>query len=159
MKTIRNYIERAKKLKSWMPPRVEILLQQLGKVDIRLRKSMKLKPSHLDLMIENLIEAGNDIKLIDWEYSANADFRFDLAMFSFKGGLDKSGDELLIKTYYGKNRPELYAELQAMKAVVCFREASWAILQRAISPIQFDYKKYATEHLADFEHYLVGHVV
>jgi thiamine kinase-like enzyme len=99
-------------------------------------------------MLGNIIDTGKTLKLIDWEYSANSDPRFDLAMFSVKEGLSKRHDTMLLKAYGSKIPPEQFA---AMKAVVHFREGAWGLVQLAISEIPFDYRQYSKENLAAFK--------
>ena len=97
----------------------------------------------------NVVRSGTTMKLLDWEYGANSDYRFDLAMLSAMGHYTQRHDRLLLREY-GRRDQNLYRDLQAMKAVVFFREAAWALLQLSSSKIRFDYKKYAAANLAKF---------
>ncbi|OGI46753.1 hypothetical protein A2121_00040 [Candidatus Nomurabacteria bacterium GWB1_40_6] len=152
-KTIRKYISVVKRNKSWLPKDIDKLLDELHKIEKKIGLLYKTYPCHLDLVIENIISSKNKIKLLDWEYSSNSDYRFDLAMLSLCGNFSNNHDKLLLKEYSSNNR-NLFKQIQMMKAVVLFREASWGLLQIAISPIKLNYKKYATHNLSLFRtHY------
>ena len=143
---IRNSVELAKQKKSWLPPDIEVLMSNLKSLEDKLKFNPKV-PCHMDLMIENLFLNKSNIKIIDWEYSANSDPRFDLAMISFKGRFEKEHDIILLKEY---GEPELFNDIQLMKAVVALREVAWGITQIAVSTISRDYKTYAEIDLEKF---------
>lgn len=145
---IEEYVGTARRKKSWLPSDIDRSLEKLKKIKAIVAPFYLEKPCHLDIMIENIVGNGKSIKLIDWEYSANSDPRFDLAMFSVKANFNAKQDALLLNAYGLKiSRPEF----EAMKAVVYFREGAWGLLQLAISKIPFDYKKYARDNIASFK--------
>ena len=148
--TIRKYIFLARRNKSWLPGDIDELLAKLFDIEKSIGSLYKNYPCHLDLTPLNIISSNKKIKFIDWEYSASSDFRFDLAMLSVMGHFSRKHDELLIKEYGIKDK-DFYKQIQLMKAVVCFREASWGLLQSSISPIKFNYKKYAEKKLSAFD--------
>ena len=149
--SIRSYLKEVRKRKSWVPADISILESNLNKIEQKLKFKTNI-PCHLDLMIENIVFDAEKVKLIDWEYSANSDRRFDIAMLSVKASFGKKEDAVLLKSY---GAPQLYNEIQLMKALVYFREASWGLLQLAVSSIPYDYKKYAEEHLHMFREHLL----
>jgi len=148
-KTVRKYIRIVKEAHCWLPDEINKQLSELKKIEKELEPFYKTYPCHLDLMIENILENKDRISFLDWEYSSNSDYRFDLAMLSVKGKFTPQQDRLLLKAY-DKNNKDLYSQIQRMKAVVYFREAAWGFLQLAISKIKFDYKKYAVDNLELF---------
>lgn len=147
IKAIEKYIATARTRRSSLPPDINRYLTKLHALKNRIAPITLEYPCHLDLMIENIISVKGNIILIDWEYSANSDPRFDLAMFSVKGKFTARHDAELLKAYSGEISQ---SELEAMKGIVHFREAAWGFLQSAISEIKFDYKKYARDNLASF---------
>jgi thiamine kinase-like enzyme len=54
-------------------------------------------PSHVDLIIENILQQDDKIWLIDWEYSAMASPLWDIAIFCNSAELDSSRSEELLK--------------------------------------------------------------
>lgn len=152
LETIQQYLFIARKRNSWLPEDIDKQFSDLRKVCSQLDKNRRSSPCHLDIMMGNLVQTPhNGVKLLDWEYSANSDYRFDLAMLSVKGEFKESEDWDLVHAYAGFCDPSLYGQIRLMKAVVYFREAAWGLLQLAISKIEFDYKKYATDNLAGFQ--------
>ncbi len=149
--SIRSYLLEVQKRKSWVPADLAVLLSHLQQIEKQVQFKINT-PCHLDLMIENIVFNAEKVRLIDWEYSANSDPRFDIAMLSVKASFGKKEDILLLKSY---GAPQLYTEIQLMKALVFFREASWGLLQLAVSSIPYDYKKYAEEHLHLFREHLL----
>lgn len=147
-RTIPNYIATARARGAWVPINIDGSLSKLRRVQEAMRPLALSRPCHLDLMIENIVDTGGRLKLIDWEYSANSDPRFDLAMLSVKGNFTPRNDAALLKAY---DDPKItHADLAAMKAVVHFREGAWGLVQNAVSKIPFDYKKYAKANIGAF---------
>ena len=143
----KRYISVAEREKSWLPLDLKKDLLQLVHIQKIIATYDLNSPCHLDMMIENIIDTNKMIKLIDWEYSAKSDFRFDVAMFFIKADLNKQQEKIFFEAYGLSISP---IELKAMKSLVYLREAAWGILQNAVSSISFDYKKYAEENLGHF---------
>lgn len=153
-KDIDGYIAETLRQNSWMPENMESCLNILWGIETMLGVK-ETTACHFDLMLGNIVDTGVGLKLIDWEYSANGDSRFDVAMFALKASLTSEQEEVFLSEYNNKRHGHTVtaSELQLMKMVVCVREASWGTLQYAISPMKndFDYKKYAIEHLVRFD--------
>ncbi|MBI2109379.1 MAG: phosphotransferase [Parcubacteria group bacterium] len=144
----------------WTPDTLGVYLRRLRAIK-KLLGTCPKTACHFDLMLGNIVKTpeGN-VKLIDWEYSANGDPRFDIAMFALKASLTSSYEEELVYkhncTWKLRGLFITVEEIRLMKMVVCLREASWGMLQNAISPMrhEFDYKEYATKHLALFDTFM-----
>ena len=150
---IRCYIAFAKRRKISLPKNIDLYLKTLKKIEGKLEADHKTQPCHLDLMLENVLETpSGKIKLLDWEYSGNADYRYDLAMFSIKADLNPEQDRSLIKAYLGKYDRGLYEAMQIMKAVVYFAEGAYGVIQLVISKKKgVNYRKYAEENIGEFK--------
>lgn len=144
---IEDYVAVAKSRKSWMPSDIDRSLTKLHALKKIIGPFQLQYPCHLDLVLENIVSTKKNLKLIDWEYSANSDPRFDLAMFSVKGKFDARHDKALLGAYGIKISP---AQFAAMKAIVHFREGSWGLVQLAVSKIPYNYKKYAKDNIRSF---------
>lgn len=149
--TIRGYLRIVKRKKGWLPKDIEPVMHSLSKIEEKLGPLFTNYPCHLDMMIANVIRTKHGLKLLDWEYSAMSDYRFDLGMFSMKGNFSPKDDHLLLNSYGEPSHHHAYEELQSMKAVAAFREASWGLLQNCISHVLHDYKGYANAHFAKFK--------
>ena len=144
--SIRVDISKVKERNSWLPEDLQLLLKRLKLIESKVKFQINA-PCHLDLMMENIVTYKQSLKLLDWEYSANSDYLYDLAMLSVKAAFDREQDHFLLECY---GKPKMYEQLKAMKTVVYFKEASWGLLQLAVSSIPIDYKRYAEENLQEF---------
>lgn len=151
---IEEYIALARLRFSWLPRNTEKYLRNLWCIERKMSEPLRVFPCHFDLMLENIVETHEGVKLIDWEYSANGDRRFDIAMFAMKASLADAQIKMFLDAYNGdEENPVHFSDIQLMKAVSCLREASWGVLQYAISDLkeEVDYKKYTADHLDRFD--------
>jgi len=102
-------------------------------------------PCHNDLLSANLLDDDGHLWLLDWEYAGMNDPSFDLGNFAVNNGLGAEAEAELVRTYYGTVTPRTLARLRLMKLVSDAREAMWAVVQQAISSLEFDYASYAAE--------------
>ena len=146
-KVSRDYFRLVKN--SWMPQGAKELLLDLDKLKSKLG-AMRLNSScHLDLVHLNILLNGNQVKFLDWEYSAKSDYRFDLAQLSASADFEPEHDKLLIKAY---GRKDLNLEqLNIVKAIMLIREIGWDLVQVKYSKLNFDYKKYALGYLKRYQ--------
>jgi len=106
------------------------------------------QPCHNDLLPGNIIRAdGGRVMIVDWEYAAMGDPRFDLGNLAVNNALDERAQDRLLGAYLG--RPARDAEragLQLARVLSDAREAAWGVLQGVISELDFDFGRYAGEH-------------
>ena len=106
-------------------------------------------PCHNDLLAGNIICTQSDgrLMLVDWEYAGMGHPYFDLANLSVNNGFDERTDERLLSAYQGRAVSQAErAMLALMRLLSDAREAAWAIVQRVISDLDFDFAGYAHEH-------------
>jgi len=85
-----------------------------------------------------------EVKIIDWEYAANNDPYWDLAMFSWENFfLDAKSRREVIEIYDGSYRPEIAARIHLYLGVASIVWGLWATYQSMTSSIPFDFGKYA----------------
>jgi thiamine kinase-like enzyme len=106
------------------------------------------RPCHNDLLNANLIDDGERIRIVDWEYAGMGDVYFDLANFSINHELGEDEWAPLLEGYFGALRDEDVRALRLMRFMSDFREAMWGVVQQGVSDIDFDFEDYATEHFA-----------
>jgi thiamine kinase-like enzyme len=107
---------------------------------------------HNDLLPANLIDDGDRLWLVDWEYAGFNSPLFDLGGLASNAGMSPDERAALLAAYYG--RPPDAALLQgaaAMTAASLLREAMWSMVSELHSAINFDYPAYTAENLARFE--------
>ena len=104
-------------------------------------------PCHNDLLPANVLFGPHRVWLLDFEYAGMNDRYFDLGNLSVNCALDQSGDEAILRAYFGSVSKQSIARLQLMKIMSEFREGMWAVVQQAISTIDTDFVAYANERL------------
>jgi thiamine kinase-like enzyme len=108
---------------------------------------------HHDLLPGNLMDDGQRLWLIDWEYGGFGTAMFDLANLSSNGAFDVAEDDALLDAYFtGKADEALRRSFAAMKAASALREALWAMVSDIhLQTPGVDYKAHAQDYLARFE--------
>jgi thiamine kinase-like enzyme len=105
-------------------------------------------PCHNDLLAENYIDDGEQLWIVDFEYSGNNDPTFELGDTAQECGFDADQRARLCEAYFGEATPGLLArmDLQALMADVGW--TLWAAIQARISGIAFDFWGWAEERWA-----------
>ena len=118
-----------------------------------LQDPLEPRPCHNDFLPGNLIDDGERIRIVDWEYAGMGDPFFDLGNFSVNNDLSADEDAALLEAYDGERpRRERLARLALMRVVSDFREAMWGVLQQGVSTLDVDFRAYADEHFERLLH-------
>ena len=117
----------------------------------RARGPFPERPCHNDLLNANFIDDGNRIRIVDWEYAGMGDVFFDLANFSINHRFGPHERSVLLAAYFGSTRADDMRTLELMLFMSDFREAMWAVVQGAVSQLDFDFGGYAAEHFERME--------
>jgi thiamine kinase-like enzyme len=105
-------------------------------------------PCHNDLLTANFLHDGTRLRILDWEYAGTGDAYFDLANLASNNGFEDADEERLLAAYLGAPAgPAQLAALRLMRLMAAFWEAMWAVVQSAVSELDFDFAAYAAEHL------------
>jgi aminoglycoside phosphotransferase (APT) family kinase protein len=106
-------------------------------------------PCHNDLLSANLLVGGAaELTIVDWEYAGMNDRYFDLGNLAANNGFGDGDDRRLLAAYWGEPpTPPREASLALMRIVSDYREAAWGMVQAVVSELDFDYPRYAREHL------------
>jgi len=106
-------------------------------------------PCHCDLLPENILDDGERLFIIDYEFSGNCDPLWDLGDFSGEADLSESQDLVLLLSYFGGSiPPKTQALFVAYKAVSLLLAAGWAQVQIANANTIEDFEAYAGIRLA-----------
>jgi thiamine kinase-like enzyme len=116
-----------------------------------LRGPQPLRPCHNDLLNANFILGGERLWIVDWEYAGMGDVFFDLANFSVNHELGSDEDDELLRSYFGERTETDAAVLTLMRFMSDLREATWGVVQQAISELDFDFADYARQHFERLE--------
>jgi len=107
---------------------------------------------HNDLLAANLIDDGDRLWLVDWEYAGFNSPLFDLAGLATNNELSPEGESELLETYFGPRLDEhLLDRYHAMKCVSLLRESLWSMVSETHSTLEIDFSAYTVENLARFD--------
>lgn len=104
---------------------------------------------HNDLLPANLLDTGDRLWLIDFEYAGFSTAMFDLAGLSSNAGFSAGESEVLLAAYFGAPpSPELKRSLAAMQCASLLREAMWSMVSELhLDAPGVDYVAYSDENL------------
>jgi thiamine kinase-like enzyme len=107
---------------------------------------------HNDLLSANLIDDGERLWLIDWDYAGFNSPLFDLSNLASNNEFTPEMEEWLLQAYFGE-APDasLNRRYGAMKCASLMREAMWSMVQEITSDLDFDFVAYTAENLERFE--------
>ena len=106
---------------------------------------------HNDLLAANLIDDGERLWLIDWDYAGFNSPLFDLANLSSNNAFSAEQDSALLQAYFGDGAGSQRRGFEAMKCASLLRESLWAAESLVGSSIDYDYAAYAHDYLQRFE--------
>jgi thiamine kinase-like enzyme len=148
---IRDYALRLREDGSRMAPELPRLLGAAERLEKEVGK-IELVFGHNDLLAANLIDDGQRLWLLDWEYGAFNSPLFDLGGLASNNELVSEQENWLLEAYYGvpvtEDRRRRYA---AMKCASLLREAMWSMVSELHLTVDFDYQAYTAENLRRFE--------
>ncbi|MEX0606393.1 MAG: phosphotransferase [Halofilum sp. (in: g-proteobacteria)] len=107
---------------------------------------------HNDLLAGNLLDDGERMWLIDWDYAGFGSPLFDLGGLSSNNQLSDDDERWMLEVYLEGEVPEVvHYRLKAMKAVSLLREAMWSMVSEIHSEIDEDFVSYTQENLDRFD--------
>lgn len=125
------------------------LRRQIGDLEARLEPFLPTF-CHNDLMPGNLLDSGDELWVIDWEYAGFGHPWFDLAGFSSNCDFGVEHDALLLAAYFGSFSRREEEQFRILKAMASLRESLWAVVQAGQSTIAFNYAAYRDENYQKF---------
>ena len=132
------------------PAEIEDAFVLLARIEAAVPPAPPDVPCHGDLRPGNLIDDGQRIRIIDWEYAAMGDRFFDLGNLASHLALSDEGSRELLESYFGEVRPADLARLTLMRLVSDLHESCRGFLSHAIAPPALDCYAYGTRHLNRF---------
>jgi thiamine kinase-like enzyme len=102
-------------------------------------------PCHNDLLAENYLDDGTDLRIVDYEYSGNNDPTFELGNTCQELGWDHDRIVALCAAYFGAATPALLARMRLNMIMSDVGWTLWAAIQARISPIDYDFWGWAVE--------------
>jgi len=142
---IEEHFRQIKELGARLPQDMDYFLWQTQRVRRAVEATgFNVTACYNDGYVTNyMIDSDKNIKIIDWEYGANNDPVWDLAIWSIENFFDDSVRREMIIEYYGDFRPEIDARITLYRGLAALKWALWAALQAKISALPFDFTKYS----------------
>jgi thiamine kinase-like enzyme len=119
---------------------LELLQDATGQVDLVI--------GHNDLLAANILDDGDQLWLIDWEYGGFNTPLFDLAGLAGNNGLSILQEQQMLEQYFDRSWEIDWRPYQAMKCISLMRETLWSMVSEIYSEIEFDYGAYTSENLS-----------
>ncbi len=136
-------------LKAELPPGYDEAQRDAEHVRSALsRHVLPNRPCHCDPMVENCIDNGEMVYIIDFEYSGNNDPMWDLGDISVEGGFTDEQDHVFLNAYFG-HPPGVFdvGRMVMYKAMCDFLWTLWGVVQHANNNPADDFWAYATGRL------------
>jgi thiamine kinase-like enzyme len=102
-------------------------------------------PCNNDLLAENLLDDGERVRIIDYEYSGNNDPCFELGNVWSEATLPAPLLDVLVTAYFGRPRPVQVARARLFGLVARYGWTLWASIQAGSSPLDFDFWSWGME--------------
>jgi len=147
--TIRMYVQTARQLGAELPADIDTLVHNVQQLADRMQ-TFQPTLCHNDLLPANVVDDGDRLWLIDWEYAGIGNPLFDLAGVAANFQLTDEESEDLLQCYLGGSSDTAAEDTKRLGAASLLREALWAVIQTRASTLDFDFSGYATKHLDAF---------
>ena len=134
---IRKRVNICKKSNLYLPNSIDMLLNHLTRLEIKLNKNPLIGLCHNDLNASNILLSNNNLYFVDFEYSSMGDIFFDLATICWF--FTEDSRKQLLKFYFGEFNNTYYKRLLDYLFVVKFYNASWSLLKSQDSNSNYDY--------------------
>ena len=102
---------------------------------------------HNDLLAANILDDGNRLWLIDWEYGGFNTPLFDLAGLAGNNGFSETQERGMLERYFEAPAETHWRAYQAMKCTSLMRETLWSMTSEIHSDLDFDYAAYTAENM------------
>ena len=101
-------------------------------------------PCHNDLLCENFIDDGSELRIVDYELSGNNDPCFDLGNTAQEAEFDQDLRAALCSAYFGRDDERQLARMNLFALMSDIGWTLWGAIQAKISAVDFDFKDYYT---------------
>jgi thiamine kinase-like enzyme len=135
-----------------LAPRVEAL------EDVMRPGDEPLVPCNNDLLAANFIDDGEQIWVIDYEYSGMNEASFELGNIASESGLDVEQTTALVTAYWRTASKEKVARARAWSLLARYGWTLWASIQDGVSSIDFDFWSWGMEKYDSARAELLGPV-
>ena len=145
---IRDYARTLREGQSRMSDRLPEFLQLAADLE-KTQPPLPIIFGHNDFLPANILDDGERLWLIDFEYAGFSTAMFDLAGLASNAGFsDEQSQELLARYFGEKPSPEIVRAHAAMQCASLLREAMWSMVSELhLDAPGADYEAYTEENL------------
>ena len=146
---IDQYLEVVDKLAAKVPDGYEQVHKEAQTVRQALAMhSLPSAPCHCDPMVENCLDTGSQMYIIDFEYAGNNDPMWDLGDLSVEGHFTDEQDAVFLEAYFGAEPSAFDVGRMVMYKAMCdLLWTLWGVIQHANGNPVDDFWAYAVERL------------
>lgn len=144
-----NFLTLLKKHAFEFPSSLEFIENHMIQLETLFKTyTIEKKPCHNDTTPLNFLlfseNACEKLHLIDWEYSGNNDFIWDLVYFSLEAKLSETQERTLLNGYFGKKQvsTSVLAWFEVYKPIISWWITLWSFLQLANKADAVDLEEY-----------------
>lgn len=95
-----------------------------------------------------LLDGGNNVTLVDFEYASNNDRCSELALWFGEMFFPPEIEREVLEEYFGRVDDRITSRIALFKALVDLKWSTWAMVQNRVSALEFDFFKYgAWKHM------------
>jgi thiamine kinase-like enzyme len=141
-----RYLEIVRERGFRLPDRYEGFEPQIRAIEAAMRaRPEQTVPCNNDLLAENFIDVGGEMRLIDYEYSGNNEPSFELGNVWSESNLSPGQLEELVAHYYGEPLRNKVARARLWGLMSKYGWTLWGSIQAGISDLDFDFWGWAME--------------
>ena len=142
----RGYLEVVRARGFRLPERYLELEPQVRAVEQAMRALPEpTVPCNNDLLAENFIDVGGELRLIDYEYSGNNEASFELGNVWSESNLSLAQLDELVAHYWGRPLRSKVARARLWGLMSKYGWTLWASIQDGISDLDFDFWSWGME--------------
>ncbi|MEN8657229.1 choline/ethanolamine kinase family protein [Marivita sp.] len=123
------------------------LMDELDKLE-KATGPVTLVIGHNDLLAANILDDGQKLWLIDWEYGGFNTPLFDLAGLAGNNGFSETQERQMLEQYFEAPSSTHWRAYQAMKCASLLRETLWSMTSEIHSDLDFDFAAYTAENMS-----------
>jgi thiamine kinase-like enzyme len=120
--------------------------EKVAEMERAMRKRPERRvPCNNDLLAENFLDTGGEIRIIDFEYSGNNEPSFELGNVWSESNLSLAQLDELVAHYYGEHSRSKVARARLWGLIAKYGWMLWASIQDSVSELDFDFWSWGLE--------------
>jgi thiamine kinase-like enzyme len=145
--TVRAWTAAARRRGGALPPDIDALIAALRPIRRSLiARPVLAVPCHNDLWGPNLIDDGERVTVLDWEYAGMGDPYYDLASLAIHHSDGEDWDRSLLRAYAGTATDAGLARIALYRVAAELRESLWYIVALALPTATPSFVELAERH-------------